>query len=61
MSYLLFVSRPTGYELREREGDPPSIGDLVEEEDGRMTIGAGENGGTAVRVVLPSYAAEIGS
>jgi signal transduction histidine kinase len=26
--------------------------------NGRMTVGAGENGGTAVRVVLPSYAAE---
>jgi signal transduction histidine kinase len=29
--------------------------------NGRMTVGAGENGGTAVRVVLPSYAAEIES
>jgi signal transduction histidine kinase len=26
--------------------------------NGRLTIGGGENGGTAVRVVLPSYAAE---
>jgi signal transduction histidine kinase len=26
--------------------------------NGRMTVGAGENGGTAVRVVLPRYAAE---
>jgi signal transduction histidine kinase len=26
--------------------------------NGRMTIGAGKNGGTAVRVVLPTYAAE---
>ncbi|MDQ2984896.1 MAG: histidine kinase [Actinomycetota bacterium] len=26
--------------------------------NGRITIGAGENGGTAVRIVLPSYAAE---
>jgi len=39
MSYLLFVSQPTGYELRERDGDPPSIGDMVEEEeDGRMRV-----------------------
>ena len=41
MSYLLFVSKPTGYELRERDGDPPSIGDVVEEEeeeDGRMRV-----------------------
>jgi signal transduction histidine kinase len=26
--------------------------------NGRLTIGGGENGGTAVRVVLPAYAAE---
>ena len=38
MSYLLFVSKPTGYELRERDGDPPSIGDVVQEEDGRMRV-----------------------
>ena len=38
MSYLLFVSKPTGYELRERDGDPLSIGDMVEEEDGRMRV-----------------------
>jgi hypothetical protein len=30
--YLLFVSKPTGYELRERDGSPPSVGDVVEEE-----------------------------
>ena len=29
--------------------------------NGRMTVGAGENGGTAVRVVLPWYAAEAES
>jgi hypothetical protein len=38
MSYLLFVSKPTGYELRERDGEPPSIGDVVEEEDGGMRV-----------------------
>jgi hypothetical protein len=36
--YLLFVSKPTGYELRERQGDPPAIGDVVEEEDGRLRV-----------------------
>jgi hypothetical protein len=36
--YLLFVSKPTGYELREREGDLPAVGDEVEEEDGRMRV-----------------------
>jgi len=36
--YLLFVSKPTGYELREREGDPPEVGSVVEEEDGRLRV-----------------------
>jgi hypothetical protein len=36
--YLLFVSKPTGYELREREGEPPSVGEEVEEEDGTMRV-----------------------
>jgi hypothetical protein len=36
--YLLFVSKPTGYELREREGEPPSVGEVVEEEDGRLRV-----------------------
>jgi hypothetical protein len=26
MSYLVFISRPTGYELRDYEGDPPAVG-----------------------------------
>ena len=28
--HILFVSRPTGYELVEREGDPPAPGTLVD-------------------------------
>jgi hypothetical protein len=28
--HLLFVSRPTGYELAEREGEPPAPGDELE-------------------------------
>ncbi len=36
--YLLFVSKPTGYELRERDGEPPEVGSLVEEEDGRFRV-----------------------
>jgi hypothetical protein len=37
--YLLFVSKPSGYELRERDGEPPSVGDVVEEEDdGRLRV-----------------------
>lgn len=35
MSYLLFVWTPRGYELREREGDPPAVGAEVEE-DGKQ-------------------------
>jgi hypothetical protein len=38
MSYVLFVWRPSGYELREREGDPPALGDQVEEDGTRMTV-----------------------
>ena len=30
MTYLLFVARPTGYELREQEGEPPAVGSEVE-------------------------------
>ncbi|HYY33516.1 MAG TPA: hypothetical protein VE693_08080 [Gaiellaceae bacterium] len=32
--HLLFVTRPTGYELVERDGDPPVPGTDVELEDG---------------------------
>ena len=38
MAYLLFVWKPSGYELREREGDPPSVGDELEEGDTRMVV-----------------------
>jgi hypothetical protein len=36
--YLLFVSKPTGYELRERDGDPPAVGAEIEEDDGAMRV-----------------------
>ncbi len=36
--YLLFVTKSTGYELREREGEPPQVGQEVEEQDGRMRV-----------------------
>ena len=32
--YLLFISRPTGYSLAEREGEPPEIGSEVELDEG---------------------------
>jgi len=33
-TYLLFVSRPTGYELAEREGEPPVAGTELELDNG---------------------------
>lgn len=38
MSYLLFVSKPTGYELHERDGDPPDPGAQVEVDEGPMQV-----------------------
>jgi hypothetical protein len=38
MAYLIFVSKPTGYELRERDGDLPQLGAVLEEEEGRMMV-----------------------
>ena len=38
MTYLLFVWRPTGYELREREGELPAVGAVLDEEEGRMLV-----------------------
>jgi hypothetical protein len=37
-SHLIFVWTPTGYELREREGEPPSVGDEVEENGTRLRV-----------------------
>jgi hypothetical protein len=31
--HLLFVSKPSGYELREADGDVPAVGSLVEVDD----------------------------
>lgn len=38
MKYLLFVWKPTGYELRERDGELPALGSVLEEENGRMVV-----------------------
>jgi hypothetical protein len=38
MSYVLFVWKPSGWELREREGDPPAVGEDVEEDGVSMTV-----------------------
>jgi hypothetical protein len=36
--YLLFVWKPTGYELREQEGEMPTVGTVVEIDEGRMQV-----------------------
>lgn len=38
MGYLLFVWTPTGYELREQDGDPPKPGETVELDEKRLAI-----------------------
>jgi hypothetical protein len=37
--YLLFVWRPTGYRLEEREGSPPPVGGEVELAEGAQRVG----------------------
>ena len=32
--HLLFISKPTGYELLEREGEPPAVGSELELDGG---------------------------
>jgi hypothetical protein len=36
--HLLFVWKPTGYELRERDGDLPSLGAQVEEDGVQLQV-----------------------
>jgi hypothetical protein len=36
--YLLFVSKPSGYELAEREGEPPAPGSEIEEGETRFFV-----------------------
>jgi uncharacterized Zn finger protein len=38
MSYLLFAWAPTGYELREQEGELPKVGDVVDVNGRRVSI-----------------------
>jgi hypothetical protein len=38
VSYLLFVSKTSGYELREQEGDAPSIGSEVEQDGKTLRV-----------------------
>jgi hypothetical protein len=36
--YLLFVWTPSGYTLREAEGDPPAVGSEVDADDQRLRV-----------------------
>jgi hypothetical protein len=36
--YLLFISKPTGYELREANGEPPQIGAEVEADNVKLRV-----------------------
>jgi hypothetical protein len=36
--HLLFVSKPSGYELREHEGDAPQVGSSVEQDGQRLRV-----------------------
>jgi hypothetical protein len=36
--YLLFVWKPSGYELREAEGEVPSVGSEVEQDDQKLRV-----------------------
>ena len=36
--YLVFVWRSSGYELREREGDLPAVGDEVEQDGKKLLV-----------------------
>lgn len=37
-TYLAFVWTPTGYQLREKDGEPPAVGDEVEEDGTRLRV-----------------------
>jgi hypothetical protein len=36
--YLVFVWKPSGYELRERQGEPPAVGDELEDGEQRLRV-----------------------
>jgi hypothetical protein len=36
--YLLFIWKPSGYELEERHGDPPAVGEEVELGEDRQRV-----------------------
>ena len=36
--YLLFIWKPSGYELREADGDVPAVGAEVEQDDQKLRV-----------------------
>ncbi len=38
MGYVVFVWKTSGYELHERDGEPPQIGSEIEEDGSRFTV-----------------------
>jgi hypothetical protein len=36
--YLVFISKPSGYELRERQGDVPGVGQEIDENGTRLRV-----------------------
>ena len=36
--HLLFIWKPSGYELREASGDPPNVGDEVDADEGKLRV-----------------------
>jgi hypothetical protein len=36
--YLLFISKPTGYELHERQGDLPGVGQEIEDDGAWLRV-----------------------
>ena len=38
MAYLLYVWKTSGYELRERDGDAPNLGDEIEDEGAQLRV-----------------------
>ena len=38
MAYLVFLWRPSGYELVERDGDVPSVGDVLDDDGRELTV-----------------------
>ncbi len=37
-NHLLFVCKPTGYELRAMDGEPPAVGSEVEADEGKLLV-----------------------